>query len=90
MKKAKWILWYFKGILQLGLFFGINKSNFICVTNFVDFVWCSDLDWIRTLYDYLFTLYEYTIRSKLSLQSIADLSTIDTKYFADEGVKETI
>ena len=86
---VKWILRYLKGTSKLGLIF-TAQSNYK-VTGFCDSDYACDLDRRRSLTGYVFTLSEYAVSWKATLQFTVALSTTEAEYMAlTEAAKEAI
>ena len=95
-----WIMRYLKGTSDVGLVYGKNIDKFvngkvndrsINVIGYVDSDYAGDLDKLRSLTGYAFTLCGSTVSWKATLQSIVTLSTTEAEYVAaTEAVKEAI
>ncbi|XP_060195083.1 secreted RxLR effector protein 161-like [Lycium barbarum] len=86
---VKWILRYVKGSVDIGLVFDRDKASSYDVVGFVNSDYGGDLDHMRSIFGYIFSLCSGAISWKAQLQSIAALSTIEAEYIiATEGVKE--
>jgi len=78
-----------KGSIGRGLVFDKNKAATLDVVGFIDSDYAGDLDKMRSISGYIFTMCVGAIQWKALLQSIAPLSTTKAEYIAaTEGVKE--
>ena len=90
-QEVKWILRYLKGTSHVGLVY--DKSINICeeIVSYVNSDYVEDLDKIRSLTGYVFTLCGSVISWKTTLQSIIVLSTTEAEYMATtKAVKRVI
>ena len=80
-----------KGTSDYGLVYGIKKRNEVSVKGFVDADFTRDMDKIRSLTGYLFTLNGCIINWKTTLKSVVAFSTTEAEYtVAAEAIKEAI
>lgn len=100
----KWIIRYLKGTSDVGLVYGKNIDRFVNgnvngnvndrsvnVIGYVDSDYARDLDKLRSLTGYAFTLCGSTVSWKATLQLIVALSTTEAEYVAaTEAVKKAI
>ncbi|GKE55157.1 transposable element, partial [Tanacetum coccineum] len=86
---VQWILRYLRGTTDFSLVYDSGVNTY--VTEYVDSGYVCDLDRIRSLTGYVFTLGGCAISWKATLQSTVALSTTEAKYMAmAEGIKEAI
>ena len=87
----KWILWYIKGTIDVGLVFekdSIGKQD--CI-GYVDSDYAGDLDKRRSTTGYVLTLSQAPVSWRSILQSTVALSTTKAEYMAmTEVMKEAI
>lgn len=77
---VKWILQYSKGSCDIGLIFDKERADPGGVVGYVDADYGGDLDRIRSISSYIFTLCGSAISWYFSLQAIAALSTTEAEY----------
>lgn len=85
-----WILQHLKGTIDVGLMYS-NISQSCDLNGYSDSDFAGDLDHIRSLFGYVFTLSNCAISYKTTLHSTVAFSTTETKYMAIvEATKEAI
>ncbi|KAG8496510.1 hypothetical protein CXB51_008987 [Gossypium anomalum] len=87
-KAVQWILSYLRGTTDVCLQFGRNEDR---VIGYVDADFAGDLDRIRSLTGYVFTIGGCAISWKTTLQTTVALSTTEAEYMViTEACKEAI
>ncbi|KAH9704742.1 Integrase catalytic domain-containing protein [Citrus sinensis] len=88
---AKWMLRYLKGTGGHGIVYGRVDKSSDQVQGYVDSEFAGDLDKMRSITGYVYTLCGGAVSWKASLQSIVALSITEAEYIAlSEAVKEAI
>ncbi|GKV26776.1 hypothetical protein SLEP1_g36011 [Rubroshorea leprosula] len=87
----KWILWYLRGTVDVGLVYDRSVDPSGNVVRFVNSDFTGDLDKRRSTTRYVFTLSGCAISWKATLQSTVALSTTKAEYMAiTEAVNEAL
>ncbi|RVW70515.1 Retrovirus-related Pol polyprotein from transposon TNT 1-94 [Vitis vinifera] len=87
----KWILWYLKGSLSIGLSYQCGAKMRDAITGFVDSDNAGSIDTRKSLSGYIFTIFGGLVSWKASLQKVVALSMIEAKFIAViEVVKEAL
>ena len=85
------MLRYLKGTTDIGIVYGRVNNNSDQVLGYVDLDFAGDLDKMRSITGYIYTLCGGAVSWKASLQSVVALSTTEAEYIAlSETVKEAI
>jgi hypothetical protein len=88
---VKWILHYLWGTTDVGLVYDRGSGISSSVIGYVDSNYAGDLDKIRSLTGFVFTLSRNAISWKVTLQLTVALSTTEAEYMATaKAVKEAI
>jgi len=89
---VKWVLWYLRGTVRLGLVFQRLKTRKPReLQGYVDADYAEDLDQQRFMTGYVFTVPECVISWKTELQDTVALSTTEKEYMAAvEASKKTL
>ena len=82
----KWILWYIKCTIAVGLVFEKDtRSKQLCM-GYVDSNYVGDLDKCRSTTGYVFTLLQALVSWRFTLQSTMALSKTKAEYMALKGL----
>lgn len=85
------MLWYLRGVVDVGLVFDKTSGLDGYVVRFVDSDYACDYDNRRSLTSYVFTITSCIVSWKATLQDIVSLSTTEVKYkIVIEVVNEAI
>ena len=88
---VKWIIYYLRGTINVGLMYDWSLDTCSSIVGYVDSDYVSDLDRMRSLTGYIFTLSGYSISWKVTLQSTIVLFILEIRYMiAAEVVREAI
>ncbi|XP_047336163.1 secreted RxLR effector protein 161-like [Impatiens glandulifera] len=86
---VKRIFRYLRGTSDVGLFY--RSNNQCLVTGYSDSDYAADIDGRRSMTSYVYTLGDFVVSWKTTLQSTVTLSTTEAEYMAlTEAVKEGI
>ena len=87
----KWILWYIKGTIDVGLVFEKDSTGKQECIGYVDSDYAGDLDKRQSTTGYVFTLSQAPVSWRSILQFTVVLSTTEAEYMAmTEAIKEAI
>ena len=79
---VKWILWYIKGTIDVGLVFKKDVTGKQECIGYIDSDYAGDLDKRRSTAGYVVTLSQAPVSWRSTLQSIFTFSTMEAKYMA--------
>ena len=86
---VKWVLWYIKGTLNVGLVFEKDSTGKQECIRCVDSNYAGDLDKYQSTARYVFILSQAPVSRRSILQSTVTLSTTETEYMVmTEAIKE--
>ena len=88
---VKWVLWYIKGTIDVGLVFEEDSTGKQECIRYVDSDYAGYLDKRRSTTGYMFTLSQTPVSWRSILHSTVALSTTEAEYMATtEAMKEAI